>query len=101
MPPKAGYTGPPLTTGPALTTQDLLLAVHTASLASAGQAWLRSHGIASSGWIQVLLFCLQLKNCGLSDITVKTLEERGITALFPIQKHVFLPANEGQPLVSW
>ena len=40
-------------------------------------------------------FPLQLVNCGLSDITIKALEARGITALFPIQKHVYEPAAAG------
>ena len=39
---------------------------------------------------------VQLVNCGLSDITIKALEARGITALFPIQKHVYEPAAAGR-----
>ncbi len=39
---------------------------------------------------------LQLVNCGLSDVTIKALEARGITALFPIQKHVYEPAAAGR-----
>ncbi|KAK9807696.1 hypothetical protein WJX72_006359 [[Myrmecia] bisecta] len=43
---------------------------------------------------------LQLANCGLSDVTVKALEARGITALFPIQKAVFEPARAGRDLIG-
>jgi len=44
-----------------------------------------------------LAFCgPQLVNCGLSDVTIKALEARGITALFPIQKHVYEPAAAGE-----
>lgn len=43
---------------------------------------------------------LQLVNCGLSDVTVRALEQRGITALFPIQKHVFEPARAGKDLIG-
>ena len=43
---------------------------------------------------------MQLANCGLSDITVRTLEKRGIHALFPIQKHVFEPAMAGRDLIG-
>jgi ATP-dependent RNA helicase DDX21 len=43
---------------------------------------------------------VQLANCGLSDGTVKTLEKRGILALFPIQKHVFEPAMAGRDLIG-
>lgn len=50
----------------------------------------RQHCIVS--WQCVLL---QLVNCGLSDVTIKALEARGITALFPIQKHVYEPAAAG------
>ncbi len=39
---------------------------------------------------------MQLVNCGLSDVTIKALEARGITALFPIQKHVYEPAAAGR-----
>ena len=42
----------------------------------------------------------QLVNCGLSDVTVRALEQRGITALFPIQKHVFEPARAGKDLIG-
>ena len=42
----------------------------------------------------------QLVNCGLSDVTVRALEKRGITALFPIQKHVFEPARAGKDLIG-
>jgi len=42
----------------------------------------------------------QLSNCGLSDVTVRALEARGITALFPIQKHVFEPARDGKDLIG-
>ena len=43
---------------------------------------------------------LQLVNCGLSDVTVRALEKRGITSLFPIQKHVFEPARAGKDLIG-
>ncbi len=43
---------------------------------------------------------LQLINCGLSEETVLALEERGIHALFPIQKLVFAPAMEGSDLIG-
>ncbi|KAK9839323.1 hypothetical protein WJX81_008091 [Elliptochloris bilobata] len=43
---------------------------------------------------------LLLVNCGLSDVTVKALEKRGITSLFPIQKHVFEPARAGKDLIG-
>lgn len=46
----------------------------------------------------VPMCALQLVNCGLSDITIKALEARGITALFPIQKHVYEPAAAGNLL---
>ena len=39
---------------------------------------------------------VQLLNCGLSDVTIKALEGRGILALFPIQKHVYEPAAAGK-----
>lgn len=39
---------------------------------------------------------MQLVNCGLSDVTIQALEQRGITALFPIQKHVYEPAAAGR-----
>ena len=42
----------------------------------------------------------QLVNCGLSDVTVRALEKRGITSLFPIQKHVFEPARAGKDLIG-
>eukprot|EP01026_Neomeris_dumetosa_P069001 TRINITY_DN6796_c0_g1_i4.p2 TRINITY_DN6796_c0_g1~~TRINITY_DN6796_c0_g1_i4.p2 ORF type:complete len:253 (-),score=27.00 TRINITY_DN6796_c0_g1_i4:41-799(-) len=42
---------------------------------------------------------LKLVNCGLSNTTLKALEQKGITALFPIQKHVFQPAMEGRDLL--
>lgn len=45
------------------------------------------------------LLLLQLVNCGLSPVTLKALEARGITALFPIQKHVFQPAMAGKDLI--
>ena len=44
----------------------------------------------------VPMCALQLVNCGLSDVTIKALEARGITALFPIQKHVYEPAAAGR-----
>ena len=44
-----------------------------------------------------MFLCTQLVNCGLSDVTIKALEARGITALFPIQKHVYEPAAAGEP----
>ncbi|KAL3136406.1 hypothetical protein ABBQ38_005663 [Trebouxia sp. C0009 RCD-2024] len=43
---------------------------------------------------------LALVNCGLSDVTIKALEARGITALFPIQKHVYEPAAAGRDLIG-
>ncbi len=42
----------------------------------------------------------QLVNCGLSPATVAKLEEKGITALFPIQKHVFEPVMAGRDLIG-
>lgn len=39
---------------------------------------------------------LQLTSLGLSDVTLQALQERGITALFPIQKHVYEPAAAGE-----
>ena len=45
-------------------------------------------------------YASQLVNCGLSDATVANLEKKGITALFPIQKHVFEPAMEGRDLIG-
>ena len=42
----------------------------------------------------------QLVNCGLSAATVTNLEKKGITALFPIQKHVFEPAMQGRDLIG-
>jgi ATP-dependent RNA helicase DDX21 len=43
---------------------------------------------------------LRLVNCGLSDLTVKALESRGILSLFPIQKTVFEPAMSGLDLIA-
>lgn len=43
---------------------------------------------------------LQLANCGLSDVTITALNDRGITSLFPIQKHVFEPAAAGRDLIG-
>jgi len=43
---------------------------------------------------------LLVSNCGLSDITVRSLADRGIKALFPIQKVVFEPAMAGTDLVA-
>ena len=43
---------------------------------------------------------LQLENCGLSDVTLEALRQRGITSLFPIQKHVYEPANSGRDLIG-
>eukprot|EP00210_Caulerpa_lentillifera_P007790 g7434.t1 len=43
---------------------------------------------------------LLLKNCGLSKSILNALEKRDITALFPIQKHVFDPAMEGRDLIG-
>jgi hypothetical protein len=43
---------------------------------------------------------LMLVNCGLSEATVSALEQRGITALFPIQKVVFEPAMRGADLIA-
>eukprot|EP01025_Chloroclados_australasicus_P026650 TRINITY_DN2646_c0_g1_i2.p1 TRINITY_DN2646_c0_g1~~TRINITY_DN2646_c0_g1_i2.p1 ORF type:complete len:470 (+),score=53.79 TRINITY_DN2646_c0_g1_i2:761-2170(+) len=42
---------------------------------------------------------LQLSNCNLSECTLKALEQKGIVALFPIQKHVFEPAMQGRDLL--
>ena len=39
---------------------------------------------------------MQFTNIGLSEVTIKALEKRGITALFPIQKHVYEPAASGE-----
>ena len=44
--------------------------------------------------------CTQLVNCGLSNITIEALSARGITALFPIQKHVYEPAAAGRDLIG-
>lgn len=49
-------------------------------------------------WVTFLLL-LQLVNCGLSADTLGALKARGITALFPIQKHVFEPAMGGKDLI--
>jgi len=43
---------------------------------------------------------LLLKNCGLSNETLRAMEKRGITSLFPIQKHVFDPAMGGRDLIG-
>ena len=43
---------------------------------------------------------LQLVNCGLSDETIRALEKRNIRSLFPIQKHVFEPAQAGRDLIG-
>lgn len=43
---------------------------------------------------------LALTNIGLSEVTIKALEKRGITALFPIQKHVYEPAASGRDLIG-
>lgn len=43
---------------------------------------------------------LMLKNCGLSEKTVRALEERGIFSLFPIQKTVFEPAMRGADIIA-
>ena len=48
----------------------------------------------------MLLIGSQLVNCGLSPATVAKLEEKGITALFPIQKHVFEPVMAGRDLIG-
>ena len=47
-----------------------------------------------------LLPFLQLVNCGLSPATVDNLEQKGISALFPIQKHVFEPVMAGRDLIG-
>ena len=39
-------------------------------------------------------------NCGLSDETIGALEKRNIRSLFPIQKHVFEPAQAGRDLIG-
>lgn len=46
------------------------------------------------------MLSLQLVNCGLSDATVANLEQRGIAALFPIQKAVFEPVMAGRDLIG-
>jgi ATP-dependent RNA helicase DDX21 len=43
---------------------------------------------------------LLLVNCGLSEGSVKALEQRGITSLFAIQKSVFEPAMRGADLIA-
>ena len=43
---------------------------------------------------------LLIANCGLSPITIKALEEKGIKAMFPIQKMVFEPAFAGSDLIA-
>ena len=43
---------------------------------------------------------LQVENCGLSDATVAAMHKRGVTSLFPIQKHVFDPAMSGRDLIG-
>ena len=43
---------------------------------------------------------MQLVNCGLSDETIRALEKRNIRSLFPIQKHVFEPAQAGRDLIG-
>ncbi|GAB4820300.1 hypothetical protein N2152v2_007346 [Parachlorella kessleri] len=42
---------------------------------------------------------LMLVNCGLSEVTVKALEEKGIFSLFPVQKQVFTPAMDGSDMI--
>ena len=41
-----------------------------------------------------------MTNLGLSPETVKALSNRGISALFAIQKAVFQPAKEGRDLIG-
>ena len=41
-----------------------------------------------------------MTNLGLSPETVRALKDRGIEALFAIQKAVFLPASEGRDLIG-
>lgn len=58
---------------------------------------------ACSVMLQVLteVVCtVQLVNCGLSNITIEALSSRGITSLFPIQKHVYEPAAAGRDLIG-
>lgn len=43
---------------------------------------------------------LLLANCGLSEMTVNALAEKGIKAMFPIQKMVFEPAFAGKDLIA-
>ena len=43
---------------------------------------------------------VQVSNIGLSDETIAALEARNIRALFPIQKHVFEPAQAGRDLIG-
>ena len=66
-----------------------------ASAASAARGSAR----AAAGALSICVRA-QLSNCGLSGVTVKALEARGITALFPIQKHVFEPARDGKDLIG-
>ena len=58
------------------------------------------HGPGTEPGTEAALAPPQLVNCGLSDVTVRALEQRGITALFPIQKHVFEPARAGKDLIG-
>ncbi len=41
-----------------------------------------------------------MENLGLSDETVAALQKRGIMSLFPIQKSVFQPIQEGRDLIG-
>lgn len=43
---------------------------------------------------------LLVANCGLKPATIASLEERGIKALFPIQKMVFEPIKDGRDVVA-
>ena len=55
-------------------------------------AWLSRMSTVSS-WVQLV-------NCGLCDETIAALEKRNIRSLFPIQKHVFEPAQQGRDLIG-
>jgi ATP-dependent RNA helicase DDX21 len=43
---------------------------------------------------------LLLENCGLSPETIRALNSRGIKSLFPIQKHVYVPAASGRDMIG-
>lgn len=70
--------------------------VATATGAAGILVWIKWPAGASRVRLSNGVCPLQLVNCGLSDVTIKALEARGITALFPIQKHVYEPAAAGR-----